>query len=92
MEPMVQVAIIGIVTTLITTAGIVVAAIVNSLKERGDTADSAIEMTLRERIVLRDEQIADLREDLAEKDAIILRLLKRIDDVDDEKRRMNVSE
>lgn len=58
-----QVAIIGIVTTLITTAGVVIAAVVNNKKERTGAADEGIAATLRERITLRDEQLADLRED-----------------------------
>lgn len=62
----VQVALIGIITTLITTAGIVLVTIINNRKERGGAADAGVEGMLRERIVLRDEQILDLKRDLEE--------------------------
>lgn len=70
-DPAVQVAFIGIVTTLITTAGVVLVAMFNNRKERSDTADAGVEATLRERITLRDEQIDDLK---AEKEEMRLRL------------------
>lgn len=63
-DPAVQVAIVGILTTLITTMGVVIAAVVNNRRERAGSASEGIEATLRERILLRDEQIADLREDV----------------------------
>lgn len=63
MDPTVQVALIGIFTTVITTAGVVAVAVMNNRKERGASAESAMERTLRERITLRDEQNAELRED-----------------------------
>lgn len=48
--------------------------------EKKQTAETALEKTLRERIVLRDEELADVREDLqmalAEKDAAIKRAEK----------------
>lgn len=75
MDPTVQVALVGVVTTALTTAGIVGVAIVNNRRERSGSAESAVEKTLRERIVLRDEQIAGLREDIADKDRVILELL-----------------
>lgn len=75
----VQVAIIGIVTTIITTLGVIVVAIFNNKKERGNAAESAMERTLRERIVLRDEQIADLHADVAEKEMYIQRLLAKLE-------------
>lgn len=72
-DPTVQVAAIGIFTTLITTAGVIVVAIINNRRERGGAAQEGIEETLRERIVLRDEQIADLKSEVAHKEAIIQR-------------------
>lgn len=71
MDVTVQVAFVGILTTMVTTAGVVLVAIINNRKERGQAAESAMERTLRERIILRDEQIADLKVDLAERDRII---------------------
>lgn len=79
MDPTVQVALIGIFTTVVTTAGVVLVAVVNSKKERGNTAESAMEMTLRERIILRDEQIDDLRGDLKEKEQVIMELIGEIE-------------
>lgn len=64
MDPTVQVAVVGIVTTLITTAGVVLAAIVNNRRERAGSANSGVEAALRERIVLKDEQLQDLRNDV----------------------------
>lgn len=65
MDPTVQVAGIGIITTLIATSGVVLAAVVNNKRERSGAASSGIEQTLRERITLRDERIEDLQEDKA---------------------------
>jgi hypothetical protein len=78
-DPTVQVALIGIFTTVVTTIGVIGVAVLNSRKERGSAAESAMERTLRERITLRDEQIADLREELAEEEATIARLLAKED-------------
>lgn len=65
-DPTVQVAIVGVLTTLITTLGVIVVAIMNNKKERGSAADAGVEATLRERLTLRDEQILDLRADVAD--------------------------
>jgi hypothetical protein len=75
-DPTVQVAFIGIVTTFLTTAGVVVVAMMNNKKERSGSAEAGIVITLRERILLRDEQIADLRADVAERDLIISQQLE----------------
>jgi hypothetical protein len=70
-DPTAQVAAIGIFTTFITTIGVILVAILNNRKERGDAADSGVELALREqvavreeRIILRDEQIRDLQGDV----------------------------
>lgn len=65
-DPTVQVAIIGVFATFITTMGVIIVAVINNRKERTGAAEEGIESSLRERIVLRDEQIAELRADLAE--------------------------
>lgn len=62
----VQIALIGIVTTLITTAGVVIAALVNNKRERSGSASQGVEAVLRERVALRDEQITELRDDKAD--------------------------
>lgn len=73
-DPTVQVAAVGIFTTLITTIGVIIVAVLNNKKERTDAATEGIEETLRERILLRDEQILDLRDEVAHKEQIIQRL------------------
>jgi gamma-glutamyl phosphate reductase len=62
-DPAVQVAVVGILTTLITTLGVVFVALLNNKRERAGAAEEGIEATLRERLTLRDERIADLIED-----------------------------
>lgn len=103
MEPTVQVAVIGILTTLITTAGVVIAAIVNNKRERTSSASGGVEAALRERITLKDEQLADLREDkiilqrrldealavLDEKDMLVKHLRRELADVHAEIDRLN---
>lgn len=80
MDPTVQVAMIGIFTTVVTTAGIVGVALINNRKERGASAESAMERTLRERILLRDEQIEELKQDIADRDKQIAELTGRLGD------------
>lgn len=60
------VALIGTGGIFITACSVIVVAVLNNRKERGDTASTAVEKTylerektLRERLALRDEQIAD---------------------------------
>jgi hypothetical protein len=65
-DPTVQVAFIGVVTTFITTIGVILVAVMNNKRERRSAADVGVEVTLRERLTLRDEQIAELREDKAD--------------------------
>lgn len=62
-DPTVQISIIGIITTLITTIGVVLVAALTSRKAVDDHRDDDMEASLRERIALRDDQIADLRAD-----------------------------
>lgn len=79
MDPSLQVAMVGILTTFVTTSGVVVVAVMNNKKERGQAAESAIIATLRERITLRDEQIMDLRADVADRDHVIAQLRETIE-------------
>lgn len=65
-DPTVQVAIVGVLTTFITTLGVILVAVLNNKKERGGAAEEGIAATLRERITLRDEQLLELREDKAD--------------------------
>lgn len=66
MDPIVLVALIGVFTTVITTIGLVVTAIVNNRREKSDSAQKALERVHKERIEFKDEIIADLRSDLLE--------------------------
>lgn len=72
-DPTVQVAIVGVLATLITTLGVVFVAVINNRKERGGAADEGVEAALRERLTLRDEQLADLRADVHELEAKLAR-------------------
>ena len=55
----------GLLATIATVAGGVFVAILTNRKESKATAESAMEAVLRERLALKDEQIADLKADLA---------------------------
>ena len=66
MDPTVQVALIGIFVTVITTIGLVVITVINSRKEKSDSAQKALESVHRERLEFKDEIIADLRSDLVD--------------------------
>lgn len=48
----------GTIATLLSTLGLVVIAILNNKKERKSAAEASMESALRERIMLRDEQIS----------------------------------
>lgn len=65
MDPSVQVALVGTLGIFITACSVVIVAIYNGRKEKSDTAENAMEKTLRERLTLRDEQIKDHLDDKA---------------------------
>jgi hypothetical protein len=52
-DPNVQVALITIITTAITTSGVIVAAIVNSRKEKAKAATAGVEAGLDEKDILK---------------------------------------
>lgn len=78
MDAATQAAVWGFLGTILTVTGVVVAAILTNRTEKGKAAKSAMENTLRERIVLRDEQIAH-------KDKRIKRLEEQIKKLEQEK-------
>lgn len=82
MEPTVQVAIIGVATTMITTTGVIIVAFVNNRRERSSAATGGVESTLRERITLKDEQLQDLRDDKARLQARLDVALEALDEKD----------
>lgn len=65
----------NIVVALISLAGLVIASVIGAFvsvhinrTEKRNTADSTLERTMEERILLRDERIIDLRDDVRERD------------------------
>ena len=83
----VQLALAGIITTAITTAGIIIVAIINNRRERSGAAEEGIEATLRERILLRDERISDLKESheraLEDKLQLQIKLDQALEEIDE---------
>lgn len=65
-DPATTVAFLGFLGTLVTASIGGVIAVLLHRKETQATAENTLEKTLRERIALRDEQLADLRQDLTE--------------------------
>lgn len=64
MDPATTVAVFSFAGVVVTVIGGAVVAIYTNRSEKKTTAESAVETTLRERITLRDEQIADLKADV----------------------------
>lgn len=73
MDPSLLVALVSILTAAVTTSGGVAVAVLTNRREAENAADDTREETLRERLTLRDEQIANLiaqvNERTAERDA-----------------------
>lgn len=82
------VALFGVIGTFVSTMGVVLVAMINNRKERRGAAEEGVEETLRERILLRDEQIVDLREDVAERDAMIATLREERASLREENKRL----
>lgn len=74
----VYVAIIGFFGTIVTVAGAVVIAWLTSRGEREQTAESALERALRERLLLKKEKIEELEQDRDEALAKVAELEARI--------------
>lgn len=74
METSVWVALLALFGTIVTVTGGVVVAIITSNKDSKASAETALEKSLRERILLRDEKIEELKEDLAAERASKTRL------------------
>lgn len=71
MDTSTLVAIIGFAGVIVTTVGGVLIAVVTFRSEKTSATTLGVEATQRERIALKDEQLADLRGDLQEKDQVI---------------------
>jgi len=76
MDPNVQVALVGVFATLITTVGVVVVAVINNKKERGKAASAGVEAGLDEKDVL--ERMLSLIAENERKEATITRLRKEV--------------
>lgn len=57
-DPSIAVALVSIGTAIVTTAGGVLIALLTNRREAENAADDSRELTLKERITLRDEQLA----------------------------------
>ena len=74
MDPALTVGLVSVATAIVTTAGGVIVAMVTNRREAENAADDARELTLRERLKLRDEQIAALEHKVQNRDDKIARL------------------
>jgi cell division protein FtsB len=73
-DPNVQVALVSVIATVITTAGVVAVAIINNRRERGNAASEGVEAALDERDVL--ERMLALISENERKEATITGLRK----------------
>jgi hypothetical protein len=83
-DPTIQLGIYGVITAIVSTLGVVVVALINNRKERSDSAEAGIVVTLRERITLRDEQIEDLEQQIAELNEKVAELTRRLEEKHDQ--------
>jgi uncharacterized protein YlxW (UPF0749 family) len=79
-DPSLLVAVVSVATAIVTTSGGVAVAILTNRREAENAADDSRELTLRERLTLRDEQIADLKARVARLEAENARLKEAQDD------------
>lgn len=66
MDPTIIVAILALGGTILTVGGSIAVAVYTTRKSSTTAAESSLEKTLRERILLRNEQIEELKEDKRE--------------------------
>lgn len=76
MDPNVQVAIVAVFSTLITTAGIIVVAVINNQKERGKAASAGVDAGLDEGDIL--EKLLDLVAEVKRKETTIEGLKQQV--------------
>lgn len=74
MDPSLLVAVVSVATAAVTTSGGVAVAILTNRKEAENAADDSRELTLRERLILKDEQIAALEIQKRNRDERVARL------------------
>jgi hypothetical protein len=87
--------VLGFCGTLVVAAGAALTAVLTNRSETGKAAETALEKTLRERILLRDEQNAELKVDLVDcmdrgrrKDGEIVQLRVRVQELESEIQRL----
>lgn len=68
MDGTTTIAIFGFFGTITTVLGGIIVAVMVNRSEKRQSAETAMERTLRERLVLRDEQIEDLKQDIVARD------------------------
>lgn len=78
MDPSLLVAVVSVATAIVTTSGGVAVAILTNRREAENAADDSRELTLKERITLRDEQIAARDQTIADLRAENARLRARL--------------
>lgn len=66
MDPVIAVAVFSFLGVVVTALAGVFVSIITNRKEKRQTSETTMERTLRERLTLRDEQLEDIKSDLAE--------------------------
>lgn len=88
MDPNVQVALVSVLATLITTAGVIAVAAINNRKERDKAASAGVEAALDDRDIL--ERMLSLIAENERKEATITSLRKKIRELNSEKHDVEV--
>ena len=84
MDPNIQVAFISVLSTFITTGGVIVVALINNRKEREGAASAGVEAGLDERDIL--ERMLSLIAENERKEVTIVGLKKKIRELQSENR------
>lgn len=86
MDPNVQVALVSVFATLITTSGVVAVAMINNRKERDKAAGEGVDAALDDKDILG--SMLALMSDVQRKEAIIVELKKKVRDLTAEIKRL----
>lgn len=86
MDPNVQVALVSVLATTVTTLGVVAVAVINNRKERDKAADAGVEAGLDERDIL--ERMLSLIAESERKETTIVALRKKVKELTAEKKRL----
>lgn len=79
MDPALTVAVVSVATAGVTTGGGVLVAYITNRRDRTENADDDTVRALRERLILRDEQIAALERKVENRDDKIARLMLELE-------------